>query len=192
VVGNIGSVKRAKYGVVGRTINTTARIESFTVGGQIIVSPTLIRDAGPGLLLGEEVEVHAKGMKEPLRCRQLRGHEARPELALGEEAPCAPLAKPLPVQYALLTGKHFDERMEPATLLALSPRQAVLEARQSAPAYSNLLIRMKPMPNETEAPELYAKVIRPMDESGHRCLIHFTSVPPNLRSRLNRLLEPQP
>src|SRR5512143_574739 len=42
VVGNIGSVKRSKYGVVGRTINTTARIESFTVGGQIIVSPTLI------------------------------------------------------------------------------------------------------------------------------------------------------
>ena len=34
VVGNIGSVKRSKYGVVGRTINTTARIESFTVGGQ--------------------------------------------------------------------------------------------------------------------------------------------------------------
>src|SRR5512137_18436 len=119
VVGNIGSVKRSKYGVVGRTINTTARIESFTVGGQIIVSPTLVRGAGPGLLLGEEVEVHAKGMKEPLRCRQLRGHQERPELALGEETACAPLAEPLPVQYALLTGKHFDERMEPATLVAL-------------------------------------------------------------------------
>src|SRR5512136_2126534 len=62
VVGNIGSVKRSKYGVVGRTINTTARIESFTVGGQIIVSPTLIRSAGPGLRFGEEVEVHAEGM----------------------------------------------------------------------------------------------------------------------------------
>ncbi|MBW1819876.1 MAG: adenylate/guanylate cyclase domain-containing protein, partial [Deltaproteobacteria bacterium] len=33
VVGNIGSTKRSKYGVVGRTVNLTARIESFSVGG---------------------------------------------------------------------------------------------------------------------------------------------------------------
>ena len=90
VVGNIGSTKRSKYGVVGRTINTTARIESFTVGGQIIVSPTLIHAAGPGLILGDEVEVHAKGMKEPLRCRQLLGHEDHPELGLEEETELHP------------------------------------------------------------------------------------------------------
>lgn len=98
VVGNIGSVKRSKYGVVGRTINTTARIESFTVGGQIIVSPTLIAAAGQGLVLGGEVEVHAKGMKEPLRCRQLLGEETHPELALGQEEACTPLTEPLPVK----------------------------------------------------------------------------------------------
>ena len=40
VVGNIGSAKRSKYGVVGRTVNLTARIESFTVGGQVLF-PTL-------------------------------------------------------------------------------------------------------------------------------------------------------
>src|SRR5512137_1334332 len=115
VVGNIGSTKRSKYGVVGRTINTTARIESFTVGGQVIVSPTLIQAAGGGLLLGDEVEVHAKGMKEALRCRQLLGHEEHPELGLEEETACTPLAEPVPVQYVLLTGTHFDAPMEPAT-----------------------------------------------------------------------------
>ncbi len=192
VVGNIGSVKRSKYGVVGRTINTTARIESFTVGGQIIVSPTLICGAGDGLLLGEEVQVHAKGMKEPLRCQQLRGHEEHPELALDEEAACAPLAKSLPVEYVLLTGKHFDEQMEPATVVALSHRQAVLETRKPAPAYSNLLIRMQPMPDETEVPELYAKVIRSVDESSNRYLIHFTSIPPNLRNRFVSLISEGP
>src|SRR5512140_2600 len=96
VVGNIGSVKRSKYGVVGRTINTTARIESFTVGGQIIVSPTVISGAGRGLILGDEVEVHAKGMKEALRCRQLLGHEDHPGLGLEEDTSCAPLAEPVP------------------------------------------------------------------------------------------------
>ena len=189
VVGNIGSVKRSKYGVVGRTINTTARIESFTVGGQVIVSPTLIRDAGRGLMLGDEVEVHAKGMKEPLRCRQLLGHEDHSELGLGEETACTPLAEPVPVQYVLLTGKHFNEQMEPAIIVALSHRQAVVEARGLVPLYSNLLLRLAAEPGEAEVPEFYAKMIRAPDGPGNRHLIHFTSVPPGVCARLNRMVD---
>jgi adenylate cyclase len=188
VVGNIGSVKRSKYGVVGRTINTTARIESFTVGGQVIVSPTLIQAAGQGLLLGDEVEVHAKGMKEPLRCRQLLGHDDHPDLGLGEETPCNLLTQPVPVQYVLLAGKHFDEQMQPGAFVALSHRQAVLEAGSSVPIYSNLLLRLEAVPSEKEVPELYAKLIRPVDESAKRYLVQFTSVPPVVRARLNRLV----
>ena len=100
VVGNIGSTKRSKYGVVGRTVNLTARIESFTVGGQVLVSPTLINAAGRGLILGDEVKVHAKGMREALRCRELLGHEDHPELLLQEEEPIfTTLADPLPFSY---------------------------------------------------------------------------------------------
>jgi class 3 adenylate cyclase len=187
VVGNIGSVKRSKYGVVGRTINTTARIESFSVGGQVIVSPTLMHAAGRGLILGDEVEVHAKGMKEPLRCRQLLGHQDHSELGLQEETVCAPLVEPVPVRYVRLTGKHFDEQMEPANFVALSHRQAVLEARSPVPAYSNLLLRLEAVTGENEVPELYAKVIRPLNESDNRYLIRFTSVPPGVRARLDQL-----
>jgi adenylate cyclase len=189
VVGNIGSTKRSKYGVVGRTINTTARIESFTVGGQIIVSPTLTHAVGRGLILGDEVEVHAKGMKEALRCRQLLGHEDHPELGIGEEMACTTLAEPVPVQYVLLTGKHFNEQMEPGAFVALSSRRAVIEARSPLPVFSNLLLRLEAVAGEEEVPELYAKVLRPLDESGGCYLIHFTSVPPAVRARLNRLLD---
>jgi adenylate cyclase len=189
VVGNIGSDKRSKYGVVGRTINTTARIESFTVGGQVIVSPTLIHAAGQGLILGGEVEVLAKGMKEPLRCRHLLGHEDHPELELEGETACTILREPLPVKYVRLTGKHFDEQMEPATFVALSQRAAVVEVRTPLPIYSNILVRLEAVIGETEAPELYAKVSRPCDESGNRYLIRFTSVPPGVRARLNGILD---
>jgi adenylate cyclase len=189
VVGNIGSTKRSKYGVVGRTINTTARIESFTVGGQVIVSPTLIRAAGPGLVLGDEVEVHAKGMREALRCRQLLGHEERPELGLAEETDCAPLAQPLAVHYVQLTGKHFDEQMEPATLVALSLRRAVMEAVGAPlPPYAKVLLRLEAEVGEEKASELYAKVVGPVEGVAHRCCIHFTSVPPAVRARLTRLV----
>src|SRR5512135_1290527 len=97
VVGNIGSTKRSKYGVVGQPVNLTARIESFTVGGQVLASPTLISSVDHGLILGDEVKVHGKGMREALRCRELLGHEDYPELLLHEEKPIfTTLVDPLP------------------------------------------------------------------------------------------------
>ena len=187
VVGNIGSTKRSKYGVVGRTVNLTARIESYTVGGQVLVSPSLRDAAGPGLILGEEVKVHAKGMGEALRCRELLGHEDHPELSLEEEAEgLTTLGEPLPFALMGMTGKHLDGILQPGTLLSLSTRQAVIEVASPLVAYANIVLRW-----ETEAgaaaAEVYAKVIRPVDKSLRRYLISFTSVPPAVQERLQRL-----
>jgi adenylate cyclase len=188
VVGNIGSTKRSKYGVVGRTVNLTARIESFTVGGQVLVSPALMDAAKEGLILGEEIEVHAKGMREPLICRELLGHEEYPELLLEEEGTSfMTLTEPIPLHYKQLSDKHFDEQMHPATLVRLSQRQGVLESAQPLSRYVNIMLRLEVETGEEEVPELYAKVIRPFEQSSKRYLIHFTSVPPGIRARLHNL-----
>jgi adenylate cyclase len=188
VVGNIGSTKRSKYGVVGRTVNLTARIESFSVGGQVLVSPALMRAAGPRIVLGDEVEVHAKGMQEALLCRELLGHEDYPELALGqEEASLTTLAEPLPLSYVRLTEKHLRERIEHAALVGLSHHRAVIETEGPLTRYSNLMLRLEPEADREEVPEFYAKVIRPLEKSGNRYIIHFTSVSPGMRTRLMQL-----
>lgn len=46
VVGNIGSEWRAKYGVVGSTVNLTSRNETYTVGGQVLFSDGTLDAAG--------------------------------------------------------------------------------------------------------------------------------------------------
>ena len=51
----------------------------------------------------------------------------------------------------------------------------MIEAAGPLPAYSNILLRLEAAAGEGEVPELYAKVIRPLDESDNRHLIHFTS-----------------
>ena len=38
IVGNIGSLRRTKYAAVGSNVNLAGRIESFTTGGQILIS----------------------------------------------------------------------------------------------------------------------------------------------------------
>jgi adenylate cyclase len=189
VVGNIGSTKRSKYGVVGQAVNLTARIESFTVGGQVLVSPPLLQTAGPGLILGDVVSVHAKGMRQPLECRELLGHEDHPELSLEKgETGLSTLADPLLFSYAVLTGKRLGGHMDPATLVCLSPRRAVVEVAAPLPLHANILLRLEMEAGEEESPEAYAKVLQPVDESGKRYLIHFTSVTPGLQAQLHRLV----
>jgi adenylate cyclase len=183
VVGNIGSTKRSKYGVVGQMVNLTARIETFTVGGQVLVSPTLISSAD-GLLLGEEIRVHGKGMQTPLKCRDLLGHEDYPELSLQEEAPVfLNLEEPLSFTYVVLAGKYLAGDKKPATLISVSPRQAVVEVAGELPLYANLMLAQEAMfPGE----ELYAKVTRFLDDSSQQYVIHFTSVPAGIRAWLDQ------
>lgn len=189
VVGNIGSTKRSKYGVVGRTVNLTARIESFTVGGQVLVSPTLINAAGQGLILGDEVKVHAKGMRKPLECRELLGHQEHPELFLEQdEIIFTSLTDPIPCHYAVLTDKHLDEQMHPATLVAISKRRAVVEAAGNLPLHANIMLRLEVESEEKKSEELYAKVVQVLDGASERYVIHFTSIPPGMRAWLHRLV----
>jgi adenylate cyclase len=73
VVGNIGSQKRTKYGVVGPPVNLTGRIETYTVGGQVLVSEATVRAAGSAVITGESITVRGKGAREPLIAYDLRG-----------------------------------------------------------------------------------------------------------------------
>jgi len=188
VVGNIGSTKRSKYAVVGQTVNLTARIESFTVGTQVLVSPGLIRAAGPGLILGDEVEVHAKGMREALRCRELLGQQDHPELVIDqEETHCTPLVEPQPLHYVRLSDKHLNEQTQPAILVGLSHRQGVIETCGSLQPYDNVLFRSPSTNGDDQVHDFYAKVIRSVDGSENRYLVHFTSISPEARVWLQQL-----
>ena len=189
VVGNIGSAKRSKYGVIGQPVNLTARIETFTVGGQVLVSPTLISAVDRGLILGDEVKVRGKGMQKALRCRMLLGHEDHPELLLTEEAASfITLAEPMAFSFVSLAGKQLDDKMHPGTFLSLSTRRAIVEVTCPLESYANIMLRVGAEAGDA-ASELYAKVIRPLDESARRYLIHFTLVPPAVQGRFQRLTE---
>ena len=73
IVGNIGSAERLKYGVVGSHVNLTSRIQSFTVGGQILVSETTRREVGRILKTGKQIEVRAKGFEHPVTLCEVLG-----------------------------------------------------------------------------------------------------------------------
>jgi class 3 adenylate cyclase len=66
IAGNIGSEKRSKYGVVGHHVNLTARIESETAGGEILISKSTLDNLKIPVTLGRQEQTRVKGIKEPV------------------------------------------------------------------------------------------------------------------------------
>ena len=66
IVGNIGSKRRMKYGVIGENINIAARIESLTIANQILISGTLYEKIAESIQPIGNIRTKIKGFKKPI------------------------------------------------------------------------------------------------------------------------------
>src|SRR3989441_10627200 len=73
VVGHIGSQQRTKSGVRGIAVNLTGRIESFTTGGQILISPTTYAATAAVLTVSHQLTVEPKGVAAPITLYAVSG-----------------------------------------------------------------------------------------------------------------------
>jgi len=66
IVGNIGSEMRMKYGIVGSSVNTASRIESNTIGGQILIGESTFKLVKDLVTASPPQTAMMKGLKKPL------------------------------------------------------------------------------------------------------------------------------
>jgi adenylate cyclase len=186
VVGNIGSQKRAKYGVVGSHVNLTARIESYTVGGQVLISRSTADAVGTGLKLGDQLQLGAKGFREPITVFELLGLGGNYGLELPErsEDPRA-LVREIPIHVEIIEGKQLAGGRIEGRLLALSMREAMVSCASSIEPLSNLRVRFTGLNGVIVPGDLYAKVI---DSEEGRCRLRFTSIPDEIKSFIRSTL----
>jgi len=181
VVGNIGSKKRMKYGVVGRNVNLTARVESYTVGGQIFISESTMEECGQHLLrIDDQIEVMPKGVKKPLTIYEVGGIRGEYNLFLPEkvDAVLVDLAKPLVVEFTILEGKHAGDTRYVGTLDKLLEKTAQISAEVSVDKLVNLKISLFDYDKNEITSDLYAKVIKNVSTEPAVFHISLTSVPP--------------
>jgi class 3 adenylate cyclase/CheY-like chemotaxis protein len=73
VVGNIGSAKRAKFGVVGAPVNVASRIQSAAGGGQILLAESTAARMQPILSVRDKQMLSVKGIVEQLAVYNIDG-----------------------------------------------------------------------------------------------------------------------
>jgi adenylate cyclase len=177
VVGNIGSRRRAKYAVVGSAVNLAARIESYTTGGQVLVSEATLKEAGPAVLVADVMEVTPKGVKQPVRIHRVGGMGAPYDLRLAEAraALSAPAAE-LYASFSVLDGKHGGGARALARIVRCSTEAAEIASRARLPAHANVVLQLVTPGGGAVGGDLYAKVTGPGSEPG-TFAVRFTSVP---------------
>lgn len=169
IVGNIGSEKRTKYGVTGANVNLTGRIESYTVGGQILISPATRKKIAVPLEVASEAEVMPKGVHDPIVLSCVAGVGAPYNIHCGRETEKpVPLKNPVKITFSPIREKHTEKELETGVFLALSHTGAILQTKAELAVYENLQIRI-----ESDHP-LFCKVIA---KSGSDWLLRFTAKP---------------
>jgi adenylate cyclase len=183
VVGNIGSERRAKYGIVGQNVNLTSRIESYTVGGQILISDTTRLACGPILRIDGELEVIAKGVEQPITVYEVGGIGGTHALFLPEKrlSLFPAVAAPLQVRISILKGKHPGRRAYQGTVAGLSASGAIISTDAPVRPLQNLKLTLLGPDGETVTDQLYAKALELTSDEPRQIKVRFTSVPEEAR-----------
>jgi class 3 adenylate cyclase len=189
VVGNVGSHKRAKYGVVGTPVNLAGRIESFTVGGQILVADATLSQAGPDVEVENRVTLEAKGIAGPVAVYTLRGLDGPGGLHLPatRDEP-APLGREIALRYVVLEGKHRTGPERSGRLVSLSVTGGEVAGGPAPEPLRDVRMRLTGFHGTEVEGDLYAKVIAPA-AGGEGFLVRFTSVPPQVAEVFRAALE---
>ncbi|MBR3239576.1 MAG: PAS domain-containing protein [Oscillospiraceae bacterium] len=177
ILGNIGSEKRTKYGVLGAAVNLTGRIESYTTGGQILISPGTRDAIREKLQIVRTLQVMPKGVEKEITISQVTGIGEPYDVYLeAEDAPELEKITPFPITFTVLEGKHAEKEEKKGRLTAVSEREAILETAENLDEFDNLLLKVED--------GLYAKVTE-VRQGGFR--ICFTSRPSRFQAWLQQL-----
>lgn len=139
IVGNIGSEKRTKYGVVGSHVNLCGRIESYTVGGQILISPQTRSMISCDLDVVQELEVYPKGVKGALILSQVTGIGKPYGLSCSVPSRQEEMRSVhIPVEFKRITDKHCSDAVFEGILTAINGKNAILKTQVPIRLFENI------------------------------------------------------
>jgi class 3 adenylate cyclase len=190
VVGNIGSEKRTKYGAVGAEINMTGRIESFTVGGQILISAStfeLVRDV---VDVKNVLNVEMKGFQGSVTLYEVGGMAGQEDIPTpGVQDLPAPVKERIPVRIHSLSDKVVTTLESEAWITHLSESSAVVTLRGDLAQLQDIRIDLPGAPAGEIIGEAFGKVISTRAAGDEQeAVVRFTFIRPEVRHLFREML----
>ncbi len=189
IVGNIGSDRRMKYAAVGTHVNLTGRIESYTTGGQILISESTLQEVASIATVGRSLRIEPKGARREMTVWEVVGIGGSHGLTLHASEPALiGLLREIPIRYAVLEEKHVGRSVIDASFVRLSVKGAEVRSSTPVPSLRNVKIWIPEIEAGSSPVELYAKVVEgtPVGETGFT--VRFTSMTPEVAEHLRRLV----
>ena len=191
IVGNIGSLRRTKYAAVGSNVNLAGRVESFTTGGQVLITEDTRTKIEMPLRIDGEFQVEPKGAARSLLLFEIGSIGPPYSLSLPcREAALRPLPDPLPVQFTVLEEKFAGRTVYDGRLVELSNFETRLESSLVQTVLSNLKIAIAPGPQGNPAGEIYGKVVSASAGSPSVASVRFTSTSPEFKAWVTKWASP--
>ncbi len=190
VVGNIGSDKRAKYGVVGLAVNLASRLESLAVGEQVLISESTKASCTCDLEIVSEFTARLKGVEEPVPIYDISGISGPFNIqAPRRETNMQDIPRGLHVSLWCLEGNSVMPEKLDASIIQISSMSASLVCEEPLELLSNVKLEWKYSKQHDILAEVYGKVLGMKGGCYH---IRFTSVSPEAEMYIHNIVGVHP
>src|SRR3954467_9874455 len=191
LVGTLGSELYEAHTVIGEEVNLAARIEAFSLRGQVLLSESTFSRCHGFAKTGEPFSLHVKGKADPIIVRELLEIPS-----LGKAVPRRDIRKSprvkvaIVLEYQAIQADVTVPQTNKGVVHSIASHGVLAEPREPLSPGDELKIRMDlPLVNH-RATDLYARVKKcSKAEKGYLCGIEFTAVPSKTRSAIELLVQ---
>lgn len=179
MAGSFGSREYSEYTVIGDTVNVVARMEPFSLRGQILLSESTLAGARGHLRLGGTNQVRVKGKAKPLTLYELRAMSHPERLVVPQvEARRSPRVHvDFPVVLQPLAAKQVLEESLRGHARDLGYHGMLMDLPVELAPCADLSLSLLPGPPDEPITDLDAKVVRVTPRRGRFATsVQFTSL----------------
>jgi adenylate cyclase len=191
MAGLIGSDAYRAYTVIGEEVNIAARIEPFSLRGQVLMSEATYHHVKDFVHAGEPMDVYVKGRAGRVRVREALGIPALGKVVPRQDqrkSPRVPVR--LDLDYWPLEGKMVRAEAARGIVRDLGYHGALVELPRPAGLYSELKLAFDLPPLGVRADEVYARVVSARaHDGGVLAGVEFTSLDGETNARIELFVQ---